>query len=161
MNLNQFKMSGEVGDLDLSMCSGESVFSCLFDPTDTSNELVAGEGCELFDLGADDQIGAPIVGIRATENDPIFGVLKRNSAQSTKEGGQIVEVATAGSVVRMKAAGALARGVAVTLVLATPGQVKAVGDFAKFGITLDKATQANDVIRVLIQADGVTAGTAQ
>lgn len=159
MNLNQMSMTGEVGDLDLSMCSGENVFSCLFDPTDTTNELYPGEGVTLKDLGGDDQIGVPIVGIRATENAAIFGVLKRNSAQATKKGGQVCEIAAAGSVVRMKAAAALNRGVGVTLVLASPGQVKAVGDFAHFGITLDKAAKG-DLVRVLIQADGVTVGTA-
>lgn len=159
MNLNQMSMVGEVGDLDLSLCSGESVFSCLFDPTDDTNELSPGEGVTLKDLGANDQAGVPIVGVRATENAAIFGVLKRNSAQATKEGGQVCEIAGPGSVVRMKAAAALARGVAVTLVLATPGSVKAAGDFAHFGITLDKAAQ-NDIVRVLIQADGYTVGTA-
>lgn len=159
MNLNQQNMTGEVGDIDLSLCSGESVFSCLFNPTDESNTLVPGEGVTLKDLGSDDQTGAPIVAVRATENAAIFGVLKRNSAQAEKEGGQICEIAGPGSVVRMKAAAALERGVAVTLVLASAGQVKAAGDFAHFGITLDKVASGG-LVRVLIQADGYSVGTA-
>lgn len=158
MNLNQFNMAGEVGDLDLSLCSGESVFSCLFDPTDESNTLIPGEGVTLKDLGSSDQVGAPIVGVRTDEDDPIFGVLKRNSAQAEKEGGQIAEIAGRGSVVRMKASAALSRGTAVTLDLTNSGQVKAVSTFAPFGVTLDKAAQG-DLVRVLILADGVTAGT--
>ena len=59
----------------------------------------------------------------------------------------------------MKAAAALQRGVAVTLVLASPGQVKAAGDFAHFGITLDKVASGG-LVRVLIQADGYSVGSA-
>ena len=51
------------------------------------------------------------------------------------------------AVVRFKAAGSL-RGSAVTLTLATPGQVKAVSTKTPLGITLDKAAAEGDIVRV-------------
>lgn len=159
-NINQFAPEGAIGELDLSFFGGENIISCRYNPDATStNRLVAGESVILKDLGATDSVGAPIVDERGTELVTIFGTVRKSAKKKEYKPGDLVEIAVAGAVMRLKASGALARGVAVTPVLATPGSVKAVSTKTHYGITLDK--MADGVIgRVLIQADGVSVGSA-
>ena len=115
----------------------------------------------LSDLGANDTPGAPIVAIRTGEHtDPIYGVKIRNTKKAKVEGGDVFEIAKKGAVVRFKAAGALARGVPVTLTLATIGEVKAVTTKTPLGVTLDKASAKGDIIRVELTCDGIAVGSA-
>jgi hypothetical protein len=58
-----------------------------------------------------------------------------------------------------KASGAMNRGARVSPVLATPGSVAALGTNTPYGILLDKAA-SGDIVRVLIQADGYSVGSA-
>ena len=161
MNLNQFGIESAVGDVDLAHSTGESIVSVRFGYEDTAGDIEAGEGVMLSDLGANDTPGAPIVAIRTSEHtSPIYGVKIRNTKKSKVVGADVFEVATFGAVVRFKAAGALARGAAVTLTLATIGQVKAVTTKTPLGVTLDKASNTGDIIRVRLTCDGVAVGTA-
>lgn len=158
-NINQFKPGRAVGDLDLAYFGYECVVSCRYDADGTGN-LVAGESVMLKDGGANDPLGPPLVDKRSSEHtSTIFGTVKRNMRQAAFEPGDTVEIAISGSCMILKASGALNRGVAVTPVLATAGSVKAVSTKTPYGITLDKAADG-DLIRVLIQADGVSLGSA-
>lgn len=159
-NINQFKQGKAVGDVDLNYFGGEAIISCRYNPEATStNRLIAGESVKLKDLGADDVAGPPIVDERATELETIFGTVKRSLKQAEFKPGDMVEIAVSGAVMFHKAAGALARGVAVTQVLATPGSIKAVSTKTHYGITLDKIADGA-IGRVLIQANGVAVGSA-
>lgn len=160
VNLNQFSITPAVGDLDLAHSTGESVVSVRFGYEDTAGDIEAGEGVKLSDLGANDTPGAPIVAIRTTELEPIFGVKIRNTKKAKVTGGNVFEIAKFGAVVRFKAAGALARGAAVTLTLANIGEVKAVSTKTPLGVTLDKATTAGDIVRVRLTCDGIAVGSA-
>lgn len=160
VNLNDFSISPAVGDVDLAHSTGESIISVRFGYEETTGEIEAGEGVMLSDLGANDTPGAPIVAIRTSEStDPIYGVKIRSTKKATVEGGDVFEIAKRGAVVRFKAAGALARGVPVTLTLATPGQVEAVSTKTPLGITLDKAAAAGDIVRVELTCDGIAVGS--
>lgn len=157
-NLNQFKQSPAVGDLDLSFFGAENVITCRMDPTDTTNKVYGGQGVILKDCGADDSVGAPIVGVRASDLIAIFGVRVRSLKDSYTEGKGLMEVATAGAVMWFKASAALNRGVKVSLVYGTAGNVQAAGTKAFLGYTLDKVAQ-NGMVRVMLRCDAVTAGT--
>jgi len=159
LNLNQFKILQVPGAQDLSFFGGENTMSVLFDPQDTStDQLMAGEGVELVDLGSEDQAGPPIVTVRANDIAPIFGVRLRNTKAPYASPGERCEIGVAGSVVWFMSASALNRGVKVSLVEVTPGAIQAIGTEALLGITLDKIA-ANGMGRVLLQCDGFTPGT--
>lgn len=160
VNLNQFSIGPAVGDADLSHTAGESIVSVRNGYESTTDEIEPGEGVKLTDLTTNDTPGAPIVAIRATELEPIFGVKIRNTKKAISEGADVFEIATFGAVVRFKAAGALSRGTKVTLTLGTTGEVKAVSTKALLGITLDKASAAGDIIRVKLLCDGYSVGSA-
>ena len=159
VNLNDFSISPAVGDVDLAHSTGESIISVRFGYEETAGDVEAGEGVILADLGANDTPGAPIVAIRASEIVPIYGVKIRNTKKAKVEGGDVFVIAKRGAVVRVKAAGALARGTEVTLTLATPGQVKAVSTKTPLGITLDKAAAEGDIVRVELTCDGIAVGS--
>lgn len=160
VNLNQFSIAPAIGDLDLAHSTGESVVSCRFGYEDTTGDIEAGEGVKLSDLGANDTPGVPVVAIRTTELEPIYGVKIRNTKKAKVEGGDRFEVAVFGAVVRFKAAGAISRGAGVTLTLANIGEVKAVSTKTQLGVALDKASAAGDIIRVRLTCDGLTVGSA-
>ena len=157
-NLNQFKQSAAVGDLDLSFFGAENVITVLFDPTDTTHKVYGGQGVSLKDLGADDSSGAPIVGYRAADTASIFGVRVRSLKDAYTEGKGLMEVAIDGAVMWFKASAALNRGVKVSLVFGTPGSVQAAGTKAYLGYTLDKVSSGG-MVRVMLRCDAVTAGT--
>jgi hypothetical protein len=157
-SINSFKQGKAVGDLDLSFFGGEHVISCRYNPDDTStNRLVAGETVKITDLGSSDVIGPPIITKRTADTDTIFGVVKRNLKQAEFKPGEIVEIAVKDAVINLVASAALNRGAKVSGVYGTPGSVQAVGTKAYLGYLLDKAAQG-DIVRVMVEADAVTAG---
>lgn len=159
-NINQFQPESAVGELDLSFFGGENIVSCRYNPGATStNRLVAGESVKLVDLGSSNVDGPPIVDERATELETIFGTVKKSAKKKEFKPGDMVEIAVAGAVMKLKASGALNRGVAVTPVLATPGSIKAVSTKTHYGITIDKIADGT-IGRVFIQANGVAVGSA-
>ena len=160
-NINQFAIESAIGELDLSFFGCENIVSCRYNPNATStNRLIPGESVMLKDLSTADTVGAPIVDERAAEHtSTIFGTVVKATNKKEYKPGDIVQIAVAGAVIRLKASGALARGVAVTPVLATPGSVKAVSTKTHYGITLDNIADGA-IGRVLIQANGVAVGSA-
>ena len=161
INLNQFKLAHETGDVDLTFFGGENIISVLIDPTETAtDEYNPGMGVALIDLGASDQVGLPIVHKRTTQVQAIFGVVKRSPKWSKAYPGQTIEIALAGCPVWFNSVAGALRGAKVSLDVANPGNILAsTVNRATLGVVLDKIA-ANSLGRVLIQADGVTAGTS-
>lgn len=151
-NMNQFTQTPVVGDIDLATTDRANVFTCRFiDASATAGTtLVPGEGVNLVDLGASDSAGPPIVDERAANTDAIFGINIYKTEKNAAESGDRVQIARAGSVIFMNAGAAIARGASVELVLATPGNVITQSTGTTLGLCLDKATAANDLVRILI-----------
>ena len=157
-NMNQFNQTAVVGELDLQTNPNPATFTCLFkDASATADTtMVPGEGAKLVDLGGSDIAGVnPIVDERGAVTDPLFGVKVFNTKKNASIDGEIVQIAGAGAVMFMNSGAAIVRGADVSLVLATPGNVitnVVTGEL--LGQALDKATAADQIIRVLIKPEG-------
>ena len=151
-NQNQFDQGPILGDLDLVTNANPFVFTCRFVDASatTGTVLVPGEGVNLVDLGANDSEGPPIVDERAANTDAIFGVKRYVTETNQSESGSRVQIASTGAVIWMNAGAAIPRGSEVELVLATPGNVIVQSTGTTLGRALDKATAADQLIRVRI-----------
>lgn len=158
-NMNQFNQSAEVGELDLQTNPNPATITCKFKDVSATADttLIPGEGAKLIDLGGSDIIGPPIVDERALVGDPIFGVKVFSTKKNAAVDGEMVQIAGKGAVMFMNAGAAIVRGAEVQLVLATPGNVVTYASGSKLGICLDKATAADQIVRVLI--DTLTVAT--
>ena len=151
-NMNQFNQSVAIGQLDLQTGNNAAVFTVLLSPEAATAGMVPGEGVKLVDLGASDVRGVnPIVDVRALTTDVIFGVKVYNTKKNSNVAGEIIQVAGKGAVIWLNAGAAIVRGAAVELTLATPGNVITKSAGTTLGVALDKATAADQPIRVLIQ----------
>lgn len=151
-NMNQFSQNAEVGELDLQTNGNPATFTVKLSPSYAGGGMVPGEGAKLVDLGGSDIKGVnPIVDVRALDADAIFGVKVSNTKKNTNEAGEIIQVAGAGAVMWLNAGAAILRGANVALVLATPGNVVTATTETVLGVALDKATAADQLIRVLIK----------
>ena len=159
-NMNQFKQTAVVGELDLQTNPNPATFTCLFkDKSETAaTTLVPGEGAMLVDLDTADVAGIlPIVDERGAVGDPIFGVKIFTTKKNDSEDGDIVQIAGEGAVIFMNSNAAFLRGAKLSLVLATPGNVATIAATGEVvGIALDKATAADQIVRVLIKPEGFT-----
>jgi len=150
-NLNQFGLNTEIGQLDLQANGSPAVFTCKLSPSYAGGGVVPGEGVDLVDLAASDIKGInPIVGVRALTTTAIFGVKISNTKSNTSAKGDIVQIAGPGSVIWLNSNAAIVRGASVELVLATPGNVVTRSTGTTLGRALDKASAADELIRVLI-----------
>jgi len=151
-NMNQFKQSTVVGELDLQTSANPAVFTVLLSPESATTGMVPGEGVKLVDLGASDFRGInPIVDVRALDADAIFGVKVFNTKKNSNVAGEVIQIAGKGAAIWLNAGAAILRGASVDLVLATPGNVVMADGATVLGVALDKATAADQLIRVLIQ----------
>jgi predicted RecA/RadA family phage recombinase len=156
LNLNQFQQGAIAGTLDLGSSDNDSIFRFRIDPDSTATDLQVGKGVRLVDGGANDPNDVPLVdGVTVDTQAPVGVILYSTENNDDYSAGDVVTVATQGAVIRMQASGALNRGVRVALDADTPLFVQAVASNAAFGILLDKATAANDIVRVKITAEGV------
>lgn len=103
--------------------------------------------------------------IKAAEGSLVFGYVKWSAKQSNFPAGSMVEVASGGDVMYMEAGGALNAGIAVNfkidsgtgaITLEAPGTSAG----STIGYTLEQATGANQLVRVLISAPVVYAASA-
>lgn len=156
LNQNQFKQSRVLGEPDLTLNPTPNVYSVRFNPEATvdTDFLTPGEGVKLVDLAGNDVNGVPIVDERAADADAIFGVKIFDTKNGSNDPSDIVQVAGKDAVIWMNAGAAIARGAKVALVLATPGNVVTQTTEALFGLALDKATAADQLIRVQVKAEG-------
>lgn len=151
MNLNQFGISNVVGSIDLQTNGNPAVFTCKLSPSYAGTAVVPGEGVQLVDLGGSDIAGInPIVDVR-TIAQPVFGVVLSNTKKNKSVAGDIIQVAGTGAVVWLNAGAAIPRGSSVELVVGTPGNVIVKDTGTTLGICLDKASAANDLVRILIK----------
>lgn len=154
-NMNQFKQTASVGMLDLQTNPNPAVMTVRHNSEATStNTIVPGEGVKLVDLGADDPGGVPFADKRAADSDGIKGVKILNPKQNAVPVGDVFEIAGQGAVIFMEASAAIARDALVALVIATAGQVVTRTTEEVFGIAIDKAFAAGDLIRVEVTARG-------
>jgi hypothetical protein len=150
LNPNQFGITAQLGSLDLQTNPNPAVLTVQI-ASNVVGDVVAGQGVKLVDLGASDSIGVPLVGIRANDDDILDGVVLTSTQKGAFVAGDIVQIALEGSIVRFNSGAALARGAEVALANATPGNIQAVGTLTRLGKLLDKATGANQLVRVLIK----------
>jgi hypothetical protein len=158
-NPNQFAQSALPGSLDLQSNPNPEVVTCRLNPSSTYTTGIPGAvPLKLVDLGGSDTDGVPIVDVADALTDQSFGV----SVLSTKVGltlpGDTVQVAANGAIVRMVSTAAINRGLQVITNATVGGKVQTiVGKTGKvLGLTLDKATAADQVIRIKILCDGTT-----
>lgn len=156
-NANQFNQAALPGTLDLQSNPNPEVIPCRLNPSSSYTTGIPGAvPLKLVDLGGSDTDGVPVVDVADALTDLTYGV----SVTSTKVGktlpGDVIQVARAGAVVRMGAKAAINRGLQVITDASVGGLVQTiVGKTGKvLGMTLDKATAANQLIRVQILADG-------
>ena len=158
-NMNQFKQTAIVGELDLQSNPNPAVFTCRFvDASKTDDtELNPGEPCKLIDQGSDDIVGPPIVDEMADDNDSgAFGLCVYSTKENNNTTGKIVQVATEGAVMWVEASAAIARGAKLAAVLAAPGEVVTQTDEDQVGIALDKAAADGDMLRMLVKPVAVS-----
>ena len=154
LQTNSFRQTQLVGQLDLTTNPNPAITPVTYNPSGVGGDIIPGTGLILTDLGVADSIGDPIVDVRAADADAIYGVLVFDTKGGTKEIGDRITVAKVGSIIVMNSNAAILRGAKVALVLATPGDVVTQGAEALFGIALDKASAADDLIRIEVKAQG-------
>lgn len=160
-NMNQFKQSAVVGEVDLQTNANPALFTCKYkDASETANKTIApGIGLKLIDLGADDYglDTPPIVDVMADDNDGgVFGVKIFTPKKNANVDGDIVQVAGEGAVVFMNSGAAIERGAKVALVIATPGNVVTATTEDEVGVCLDKADAEDQLVRILIKPVAVS-----
>jgi hypothetical protein len=157
-NANQFNQAALPGSLDLQSNPNPEVITCRLNPSSSYTTGIPGAvPLKLVDLGGSDTDGVPIVDVADALTDPTYGVSVINTKGLTLPGNQI-QVARNGAIVRMGAKAAINRGLRVITDASVGGLVQTI--VAKtgnvLGLTLDKATANNQLIRVQILCDGTS-----
>lgn len=151
VNMNQFKKTVFVGQMDLKAGGLDTSFTVRIDPDSASSDIIAGTGLKFVDGGANDPGGVPLVDVISGDTDKADGALIYNDKQGLSQPGDIVQMSYDGCVQYFEAQGALARAVSVALDQSAPGEIQALGVNAQLGILLDKALADGDRVRVLIK----------
>lgn len=162
LNANQFAMTRNVGDLDLTSNPSPSVLTCRINPSSSDTDgFTGGQAVKLIDLAGSDVAGGglPYVDTLAAITEQALGVVINQTRFGKVPDGYPVQVAGEGSVVWMLSTAAINRGVAVVANLADAAHIgyviTATGKTGKvLGITMDKASGADQLIRVKIIANG-------
>lgn len=158
-NANQFNQSAMPGTLDYQSNPNPEIHSFRLNPSSSyTTGIPGGVPLKLVDLGSSDSNGVPIVDVADALTDITIGV----SVTSPKVGltlpGEIIQCAGFGAVIRLGAKAAINRGLQVITDASVGGLVQTI--VAKtgkvLGLTLDKATAANQLIRVQILCDGTS-----
>lgn len=156
-NPNQFSQSAMPGSLDLQSNPNPEVMTFRLNPSSSYTDGIPGAvPLKLVDLGSTDTDGVPYVDVADALTDSTIGV----SVLGTKAGltlpNELLQVAGPGAIVRMGAKAAINRGLQVITDASVGGLVQTiVGKTGKvLALTMDKATAANQLIRVKILCDG-------
>ncbi len=150
-NSNQFRITDEVGTLDLTVGGLSPAFTVRFSPESTVTDgIEAGQAVKLVDLADKDFGTVPLVDV-ATGTDVAFGARLFMPKTGKSMPGEIIQISSDGCVQVMEAGDALTRGTVVSFDPATPGRVAEQGANAQFGILLDRAKAEGDIVRVLIK----------
>ncbi len=149
---NQFAQTSYVGMIDMR-----------FDYNTVSVQIASTQATALYAGAAvkmvDSADGVPKVVGCAAESDEVLGFINFDIKTVSYVAGVGAEISMAGNVLYLYATEAIARGVQVTLDLATNGGVRAAagntGDTI-VGWAYDKATAAGQLIRVFVQTPSFT-----
>lgn len=151
LQLNQFNQIPVQGQLDLHF--NPQTISCEVDSSELGS-LVPGQAVKMVDSDG----GVPKVVAAALNSDDIFGFINYNLKDKTYVAGEAVELSFfKGNVMQMTASAAIARNAKVAVVIADKEVVTASGGMTIVGRALDKATAADQLIRVIIDLPGATA----
>lgn len=143
-NINQFAQTPFQGQLDL-LFGGDGVIGATVDST-LVTPLVPGQAVKLSNTA-----GGPPVVTADVDGDDTFGFVTYNVKDQNYPAGAAVEIALSGCAMYMTAQAAINRGDAVELDTADLEVTTALGFNPPVGYALDKALNAGDLIRVLIQ----------
>lgn len=153
VNMNQFKKTAFVGQIDLKSGGLDNSFTLRIDPDSLASDLVPGTALQVVDGGSNDPNGVPLCNVLTEDADPVFGAIIYTAKKGLFQPGDIVQVSHTGVIQYFEAAAALPRWSKVSLQHLIPGQVIATTAETRFGYTLDKAFGAGDIIRVLINIE--------
>lgn len=143
---NQLKQGPILGRLDLQF--NANVINCVIDAS-SGGGLVPGQAVKIVDNAG----GVPKVVEAAADTDDIIGHIQFTGRNATFGVGDAVAIVlvNGGGCMYLNANAAIARGAKVMVVIATPGNVAtATSGKTIVGRALDKATAANQLIRVLM-----------
>lgn len=141
---NQFQQSAEKGLLDLKM--GLGTLSCQVDSTQAT-ALVPGQAVKLVDsLG-----GVPKVIAVAADTDKIFGFVAFTFKDKTFPALSAVEISVEGNIMYLQSSAAVARGAKLMYVVAGKKVATATNGKSCVGFSLDKASVADQLIKVWLQ----------
>ena len=151
LNINQFAQTPVKGQLDLSV-GVKQVLSCQVDTS--SAGLVDGQAVKLVDVKG----GIPNVVECAADDDNAFGFVVYDIKDKAFAAGSKVEIAFArGSVMYMQASAAIVPYAKVAIVISGQKVVTATTGQMIVGYAIDKASAADDLIRVMIDLPGAIA----
>jgi hypothetical protein len=161
LNANSFQKTNAVGTLDLRGNPDPNILTCRVNPASSVTSFSPGQVVKLVDLGGSDTIGGgvPVIDVVTLLTDAPLGVVVFGTRYGKVPEGLTAQVATDGAIVWMLSKAALARGVPVLADLDDAnhyGYVQAVtGKTGKvLGITMDKVSGADQLVRIKIIANG-------
>lgn len=153
LNINQFALQAIKGQMDLGFET--EIVSAQID-TSEAGTLVAGQAVKLVDsLG-----GVPKVIAVAANTDAVYGIIVMNIKNASFKALDSVEIATfKNACMYMEASAAIARGANVSVVVSGSKVHTPAGASGEIiiGQAYDKAVNAGDIIRVIINLPGVAA----
>lgn len=142
-SLNQFKMTPEQGQLDLTTFG--QVETMQVDAAQAT-PLIPGQPIKIVDSAG----GLPKVVALAANTDVTDGFVNYNVRKPSFAAGDAVEISRLGAVMWMTAGGAIARDGEIEVVYTTTKVIAAAGTNPKVGKAYDKAAADGDLIRVYI-----------
>jgi len=142
-NQNQFKPTQLLGQQDLTV--NNNIITCRIYASSVATVLTAGQAMKLVDQAG----GVPVVDVAAITDLP-FGVIVHNTRKDTYVAGDYVDVAAEGSYIYLETSAAIARDASVQNAVAGPLIATQTSTNSTLGIAVDKATAANQLIRIKI-----------
>lgn len=140
---NQFAPTAEKGQLTLD--HNFNVFNCVVS-ANQATALVPGQAVLIEDAAG---AAIPVTDIAAI-TDAVFGFVTYNVRTDSYSAGDEVKIAKSGTVMRMEASAAIARGAEVMVVISGNKVATKTSTNTTIGRALDKAAADGDLIRVLI-----------
>lgn len=149
LNQNQFAQIPIQGQLDLKY--NADTLSAIIDAT-SGGGLVPGQSVKMLDSAG----GVPKVVECADDADDVFGFINYNIKNKTFEVGDPVELSFfRGNVMYMTSSAAIARNAEVAVVILGSKVKAAVATDRVVGRAIDKASGADELIRVIVDLPGV------
>lgn len=154
LNQNQFAQTPILGQV--SQLPNPNILVAQINPSTAATVITAGTAVKLI-TGAGVQILVDVC--PAVTDGPVFGFIQFNMRKNTYVGGDTVEIACVNSVILLKSSAAIARGANVSQTAPSAGNdplvTTSVATNFVAGQALDRATGANQLIRVLVNPQPV------